>query len=214
MHSKLKGSIGELAIAKDLAQKGFKVFTELGDLSKIDIIAEDPEGTLIKVQVKYCTMKDGGFVEVTARKSGPGYEFYYTEKDFDVVAIYCPDIDKVAYMNSKELCSQTQFNLRVRGAKGGGKSTVNYFSSYTCIYRAINNLPIDNTNTKVYIEAPPKKVVHRQTKIEWPEPTKLLDMINKIRNLEEVARQLGVSSNTVRKHCRKLDLDYKQGSVA
>ena len=38
MHTKQSGSLGELKVAADLIARGYAVFTELGDLSKVDLI--------------------------------------------------------------------------------------------------------------------------------------------------------------------------------
>lgn len=40
MHAKIKGNIGQFATCLVLSTMGFSVFTEEGDISKIDIIAE------------------------------------------------------------------------------------------------------------------------------------------------------------------------------
>ena len=53
LHKKNKGSIGELKVAADLITKGFSVFTELGDNSKVDLIAiENSTYKTYKIQVK------------------------------------------------------------------------------------------------------------------------------------------------------------------
>lgn len=38
LHSKTKGVLGEIAVAKDLLAKGYQVFAELGDNSRVDLI--------------------------------------------------------------------------------------------------------------------------------------------------------------------------------
>jgi hypothetical protein len=39
LHNKTKGALGEIAVAKDLLAKGYQVFAELGDNSRVDLIA-------------------------------------------------------------------------------------------------------------------------------------------------------------------------------
>lgn len=130
MHSKLKGNIGETAVAKVLMMNGYKVFSEMGDLSKIDLIAESPKGILTKVQVKYVTGKSGK-VEITSRKSAKGYEFRYTESDFDVMAVYCPETDSVAFVGSDELCATSTICLRVFPPKNNQTKGIKWFKDYT-----------------------------------------------------------------------------------
>lgn len=128
MHSKLKGSIGELTIARDLQLNGFNVFKELGDLSKIDLIAEK-DGKLIKIQVKSLTSKNG-VVTLDCKKSGPNYSFRYSSEDVDCFAIYVLDLDLIGYVLSKELLVQTTINLRVSNPKNGQLSGVRFIQDY------------------------------------------------------------------------------------
>lgn len=86
MHSKIKGNIGELALAKFLAEKEYSVFAELGDISRIDLIAEK-DGKLIRFQCKSALPKDGK-VSLQLRKMGPGYCYKYKDTDFDYLSLY------------------------------------------------------------------------------------------------------------------------------
>lgn len=52
LHSKAKGALGEIAVAKDLLAQGYQVFVELGDNSKVDLIVLGSDFLPIKVQVK------------------------------------------------------------------------------------------------------------------------------------------------------------------
>lgn len=112
MHSKMKGNVGELKVAAALSKMGFHVFTELGDLSKIDLIAEK-DGKLTKIQVK-CAFKHLGTYRITAKKSGPNYQFRYTEKDADVFALYCFEDDRIVWITARVLCHPSCGNLAFR----------------------------------------------------------------------------------------------------
>lgn len=130
MHSKMKGSIGELVVATDLLNKGFCVFSELGDLSRIDLIAETST-ELLRIQVKAATSKNGK-IEVDSFKSGPGYSFKYKEKDVDIFAIYCLDTKQLAYISSRELCNcKSTLTLRIELPKNNQTKGVNLFSNFT-----------------------------------------------------------------------------------
>lgn len=56
LHSKEKGNIGEMAVAKDLLRHRWEVFYELGDLSKVDLIIHR-KGILLRIQVKFVSAK-------------------------------------------------------------------------------------------------------------------------------------------------------------
>ena len=52
------------------------------------------------------------------------------------------------------------------------------------------------------------KFKYRQTKITWPDKEKLIDLI-RTRKMEHLAKELGVSSNAIKKHCKKIGIDYQ-----
>lgn len=52
------------------------------------------------------------------------------------------------------------------------------------------------------------KVKYRQTKITWPVKEMLIELI-KTRKMEHIAKELGVSSNSIKKHCKKIGIDYQ-----
>jgi hypothetical protein len=86
MHSKRKGNIGSFGIGLELAKLGYSIFTEEGDISKIDIIAEK-EGTIIRIQSKAITPKDDCLV-LELQKCGPNYRFKYEVGFFDYFGIW------------------------------------------------------------------------------------------------------------------------------
>jgi hypothetical protein len=98
MHTKAKGNVGELAIAKDLTLRGYSVFAELGDLSRIDLIAVKEE-RLTRVQVKTVWDSSDGVVGISSRSSGPGYSYNYTSRDVDIIALYIADRDDIIYVD-------------------------------------------------------------------------------------------------------------------
>jgi len=112
-HSKQKGNLGYSATIKELHKLGVNVFTELGDFSKIDLIAEINQ-KLVKIQVKYATEKNG-MVTLPLRKCGPnGYKYTYNENDIDLFSVYLPALDKIIFIPAKLACqNKNTFTLRV-----------------------------------------------------------------------------------------------------
>lgn len=107
MHTKAKGNVGELAVAKDLTLRGYNVFTELGDLSKIDLIAVKEE-KLIRIQVKTMWDSSDGVVGISSRSAGPGYKYNYTSRDIDIIALYVADRDDIIYVNIADVDGTTE----------------------------------------------------------------------------------------------------------
>ena len=112
MHSKNKGNIGELICAVELSKSGYSVFKELGDLSKIDLIAEK-DGKLLRFQCKAYTPKDG-VLTVSLRKCGPKYRVTYDFSKLDYFSVF--DLENhhlyfVPVVRFKGLTNS--FNLRI-----------------------------------------------------------------------------------------------------
>lgn len=75
LHSKTKGSIGELSVLKELYNLGIPAYTEFGDNAKVDIIALD-NNHCVKIQVKSKSPVQGK-VELHKASSGPNYSYKY-----------------------------------------------------------------------------------------------------------------------------------------
>lgn len=129
LHTKQKGNIGELRIAADLAQRGFYVFTELGDICKSDLLIMDETYRPIKVQVKSRKSKNST-VFLESRKSGPNYRFRYETKHVDVYAIFVPDRDLILYVPASVFETQLTFTLRLEWAKTNQSKNVNWYEYY------------------------------------------------------------------------------------
>jgi len=106
-HTKEKGDIGNLKIASDLAGKGLKVLVPLSEHLPFDLVAFDQEsGKLYKIQSKYKKVARGK-IAVNLRTSYAtregSFSNRYESEAFDVLAIYCPDVDLVFYIKSEDV---------------------------------------------------------------------------------------------------------------
>lgn len=140
LHRKQKGNLGELAVAKQLVAKGFAVFTELGDNSRVDLIVL-VENKPIKVQVK-AVYEEDGVINVLGYKNGPNYSFSYEIDEVDVFAVYCIDNDTVYYLSSKILLQGAKFSakkLRLRPPRNGQKKNITFASEFESFEAALNN---------------------------------------------------------------------------
>jgi hypothetical protein len=97
VHSKRKGSVGELAVALDLSKRGLAVFAEMsGDLSKTDLVL-DYAGRLLRLQVKSREVSRGSLY-LSLNSSGPGYSYTYDRKDVDIFALFHPTTERIFYV--------------------------------------------------------------------------------------------------------------------
>lgn len=129
MHSKTKGNIAEAAIALELTRLGYNVFKELGDLSKIDLVAEKDQ-KLIRIQCKGITPKKGVLI-LDFRKSGPNYSFRYNQDQFDIFAVCNLQTGAVCWIPNSYLSeNRNGFHIRIEPAKNKQIQGVHSFSDY------------------------------------------------------------------------------------
>lgn len=133
LHPKAKGNVGEARIAAELMGLGYAVFTEMGDLSRTDLIVERPDGRTAKVQVK-CRKSKAGAVTVDRQKSGPGYRYSYERDDVDVFAVYVYDTGDVLFVAARVICAERRTTtFRLRPAENGQAQKTrdaSHFSSF------------------------------------------------------------------------------------
>lgn len=133
MNSKNKGNIGEAKVVADLISKGYDIALPFGDNLPFDIIAITQDLRFIKVQVKYCSLKDGK-IRLRNQKMSCNtkrtYTTTYTVAEVDVFAVYCPDNDTLLYVDSKEVVNTSEFAIRFDSPKNGQVVNIRQFNEY------------------------------------------------------------------------------------
>lgn len=128
MHSKRKGNIGQLATGYWLSKFGISVFTEEGDISQVDVIAEI-NGSLTRFQCKAITPKNDS-LSIPLRKCGPGYIRKYKEV-FDYFAVYDLENGNLYLVPVNILrTNDSSFVLRLKDAKNKQKKGVHLAENY------------------------------------------------------------------------------------
>lgn len=103
-----KGDIGVLMVSANLIKQGVSVFYPHEDSAAYDIIGKY-EGKYYEIQVKYRAIdqKNGGKIALSPRRTnvrskGDALQNNYViNKQFDILAVYCPDLPKdedIAYI--------------------------------------------------------------------------------------------------------------------
>lgn len=119
-----KGTLGEIAVCKELINLNYSVFIELGSNSKVDLIVLDKNFKAFKIQVK-ATKSRNDIIEFYSVKNclNPKYNSVYTSKQIDVFAVYVIDKDFVFYISAKELLENGKVSkFRLSKAKNGQKN--------------------------------------------------------------------------------------------
>ena len=122
-HTKTIGDFAELKVALKFIERGYFVSKPLTDHAPYDLVVEI-EGKLKKVQVKARTARNG---VVTLQKYTSNRE--YSSGDFDLLALYCIDIDSIALIDWKDIKTK-DFALRLEPAKNNQTKNVSYFKDY------------------------------------------------------------------------------------
>ncbi len=107
-HTKVKADIGLCKAITDLTVKGYVPCVPLSEHQPFDLVVVIPQGSLLRVQVKYASLRKNGIIEVGYRRNWADRHGTHTRKyskdEFDYYAIYCPDKDVVLYVPNSEQC--------------------------------------------------------------------------------------------------------------
>lgn len=136
-----KGTLGEIAVCKELVRLGYEVFVELGSHSKIDLIVLDEHYRACKVQIK-TTRSKNDLVEVYSVKNclNPKYNSTYSVEQIDLFAVYVCDIDLVFYVTAKEILKNGKSSkFRLSDSKNGQKKYVRYVKDYLDFKKALRD---------------------------------------------------------------------------
>lgn len=119
--TKQKGSIGELAIASDLAKRGYQVMFPFGEYGDWDLLIMRT-GTFERVQVKYST-SDGQILKVRARchsvhAGSVTKTVMYSQATIDWLGVYDATTDICYYIPASQLTgSSGEMYLRLAEPK-------------------------------------------------------------------------------------------------
>ena len=127
MHTKRKGSIAELAVATQLIREGWNVLLPYGENTRYDLVAER-DGRFARLQVKYCTPKDGSLI-VNCASSNNWSVLQYTAKEIDAIAVYDPLAGTVYFVPVAEL-PKGHMKLRLSPTKNGQKAKVRFAKEF------------------------------------------------------------------------------------
>lgn len=136
-----KGTLGEIAVCKDLIQRGYDLFFGIGNHSKVDLIVLDENYNIYKIQIKAVNSSDDA-VSVYSIKSclNPKYNSTYTIHQVDVFAVYIIDEDIVFYVSAKEILENGKCSkFRLSASKNGQKKFVRYVSDYLDFKKALRD---------------------------------------------------------------------------
>jgi len=118
MNTRDKGELAEGIILAALLKKGISVSMPFGGTRRYDMIMEEKDGSLLKVQCKMGRLRRGVVLFKTCSTNG----FTRKSRDYcgevDLFMVYCPDNEGI-YRVPMGKISKTQTSLRVEPVKNG-----------------------------------------------------------------------------------------------
>lgn len=133
-HTKDKGDIGTGKVIADLLTKGIQICLPLSEHLPFDLVGVKEDGTLIKISVKYRTLVKGRiFVSLSHSYSdSKGVHTKEVNKNMiDIIAIYCPDTDRVYYVNPVDF--KKSILLRIEKTKNNQLKGINIAENYLMV---------------------------------------------------------------------------------
>jgi len=143
------GDIGEGKVIASLLAQGFKVALPISSDSPVDLIALDPEDNwrTIRIQVKarstYKGKTEVSLKNCSSTRRGLKYRFL-DKKAIDVIAVYCPEMDTVAYIPVADVEGRT-VTLRVDEARNRQEKGARHFRDYASLRQAVSSETIRPT---------------------------------------------------------------------
>ena len=127
-----------MAVAQDLMRLGYPVFTELGDSSRVDLIALVGD-IPVKIQVKCNFESVNHSSKLSLFKSGPGYGYFYKETDCDVFALYNMDRDIISYIGWNDLRDTQRVTVRYEQSKNKQQKGIRMYTEFLDFHKALQN---------------------------------------------------------------------------
>lgn len=124
MDTNQKGDIGLAKVIADIVSKGYFCYLPMSQHLPIDLIITSREGETKRVQVKYAAAKNSVIrvkLYTTTCDGSASYANVTDKNQIDIFAVYCPDIEKVIYVDTKRLLGHTK-EFSISFGKGNIKS--------------------------------------------------------------------------------------------
>lgn len=135
MNSNVKGAGAEQAIVLAATKLGIPVLRPAAEHGRTDLGLEIG-GDLFRVQVKWGRVspaRDVVIVSLSTARCTPRGHIYrtYTEREVDLFAVYCGDVDRGFLLPAQLLAQKTCIYLRLKPPRNGQQSCINLAEDFT-----------------------------------------------------------------------------------
>ena len=132
MDSNRIGATAETAIAAEATRLGFEVLRPIVDGGRYDFVF-DVGGRLLRVQCKSAPLRRGAIVvrAVTCRRAPEGFRRGgYSPSEVDVIAAYCPELQRCFAVPIRDFGGSSSFQLRLGPARNGQRAGLHFADDY------------------------------------------------------------------------------------
>lgn len=132
MDTKAVGELSEIKILAKLVELGFPVLIPFGDNQRYDLVFENQDGELKKVQCKHGTFRNGAIIcrLVNVNVNSGGYKILGYKEDVDFFGIYCRDLDKCYMLDVRDIEATYNITLRVDKPRSKQAHKINWAKDY------------------------------------------------------------------------------------
>jgi PD-(D/E)XK endonuclease len=139
MHTSQKGDIGLCRAITYFVESGYYVSLPISEHLPYDLIADDGNGILKRIQVKYAKVRKTGIVAVSLQTSSHGPNGYritkYDPNSVDGFVAFCPDLAELYFLRSEEVFGMSMATLRVEPPKNNQKSGIRLAKDFRDVSR-------------------------------------------------------------------------------
>lgn len=113
MESHRQGDLTEQIVITELKKRGISVSTPVGDNERYDVVLEEPDGGLLRAQIKTGRLKDGvvRFTGVSQHTNSSGNVYKQYGDTIDCFLVHCSETDETYFIDSKNV--GTSMYLRI-----------------------------------------------------------------------------------------------------
>lgn len=129
MDTNKKGNIGLAKVLSELIERGYNCFLPFTDTTCVDLIVGNSIMELKRVQIKYRKKNSRGVMDVPLETVVNGKRIPIDRSKIDYFIVYCPDNNKIYYIELSTIPNGRAFMLRIDPTKYMG-NTVRYASEY------------------------------------------------------------------------------------
>ena len=113
MESHRRGDLTEQIVITELKRRSISVSTPVGDNERYDLVIEQPDGELLRTQIKtgWLTDRTIRFKGVSQHTNSSGHVYEQYGSDVDCFIVYCYDTERIYLIPGEEV--GTSMELRV-----------------------------------------------------------------------------------------------------